>query len=151
MLKNIALIRGWAFFWIFWSADRITIYRALRATQKITLSHDTMSWLYTKISCMGWTKDLSEPDLARRSYPPLLYIIIKLKFVFLVSLLCGQTSSENCTFLTLSAASTTTVPTNCVYTLCKNNPSICRIRLDFMVRPFSYIQYQSYNNGLEIF
>jgi hypothetical protein len=56
------------------------------------------------------------------------------QIIFLVSLLCGQTSSENCTFLTLSAASTTTVPTNCVYTLCENNPNICRIRLDFLVR-----------------
>jgi hypothetical protein len=51
-----------------------------------------------------------------------------------VSLQCGQTSSENCTYLTLSSASSTTLPTNCVYTLCECNPNICRLRLDFMVR-----------------
>ena len=46
---------------------------------------------------------------------------------------CGRSSSENCTYLTLGAT-TTASQTNCVYTICKTNPNICRIRLDFMVR-----------------
>jgi hypothetical protein len=51
----------------------------------------------------------------------------------LVTLQCGQTSSENCTYLTLGDTGTTNLPTNCVYTLCPINQNVCRIRLDFMV------------------
>ena len=58
------------------------------------------------------------------------------KFDSPVSLQCGQTSSENCTYLTLGSTITTSLQTNCIYTICENNPNICRIRLDFMV---SYI------------
>ena len=46
---------------------------------------------------------------------------------------CGRTSSENCTYLTLGATTTTPTPSNCVYTICKVNPNVCRLRLDFMV------------------
>ena len=57
--------------------------------------------------------------------------------MIVVSLLCGQTSSENCTYLTLGSTTTATLQTNCVYTLCEMNPNICRMRLDFMVSTFS--------------
>ena len=52
--------------------------------------------------------------------------------LFLVSLQCGQTSSENCTYLTVGATGNT-LQANCVYTICPSNPNICRMRLDFMV------------------
>eukprot|EP00095_Tigriopus_kingsejongensis_P004840 maker-scaffold713_size108309-snap-gene-0.13 protein:Tk04840 transcript:maker-scaffold713_size108309-snap-gene-0.13-mRNA-1 annotation:"conserved hypothetical protein" len=46
------------------------------------------------------------------------------------SLSCGQTTSENCTYITqTSTASPMTNP--CEYTICKCSSNICRIRLDF--------------------
>jgi len=46
------------------------------------------------------------------------------------SLSCGQSSSENNTYLILGAT-TTPSPSVCTYSLCENNANICRIRLDF--------------------
>ena len=50
----------------------------------------------------------------------------------LVSLDCGKTSSENCTYLVQDA---TTAPddTCCEYTLCPASSNICRIKLDLTV------------------
>lgn len=50
----------------------------------------------------------------------------------IVSLACGETSSENCTYL---VQATTTKPTdrNCVYTICKAGPNVCRIRYDMTI------------------
>lgn len=47
-----------------------------------------------------------------------------------VSLSCGGSTAQNCTYLTLTS---TTSPTNrvCKYNLCPANTNICRIRLDF--------------------
>merc|ERR1712072_359534 len=47
-----------------------------------------------------------------------------------ISLACGDSSSENNTYMTQLA---TTAPTNsiCTYTLCPINTNICRIKLDF--------------------
>ncbi|XP_059084969.1 uncharacterized protein LOC131881983 [Tigriopus californicus] len=43
---------------------------------------------------------------------------------------CGATTSQNCTYLTQT---TTTNPAAdpCIFTICKESPHICRIRLDF--------------------
>jgi len=46
------------------------------------------------------------------------------------SLSCGQSTSENNTYLILGAT-TTPSPSVCTYNLCENNANICRIRLDF--------------------
>ncbi|TRY61834.1 hypothetical protein TCAL_13320 [Tigriopus californicus] len=45
-----------------------------------------------------------------------------------VSLGCGGTSSENCTYLQQSGSSNP-----CTFTICKCSSNICRIRLDFVV------------------
>jgi len=49
---------------------------------------------------------------------------------------CGQTTSENCTYL-----STEVVSSSCVYTICKFNPNVILLRLDFtefnIAQPFT--------------
>jgi len=62
-----------------------------------------------------------------------------------VSLACGSTSSENCTYLMQSATDTLT-DNHCTYTICRCNSNICRIRLDFTVR--SYISKICLANAL---
>eukprot|EP00095_Tigriopus_kingsejongensis_P007971 maker-scaffold135_size322082-snap-gene-2.13 protein:Tk07971 transcript:maker-scaffold135_size322082-snap-gene-2.13-mRNA-1 annotation:"hypothetical protein KGM_18655" len=56
---------------------------------------------------------------------------------FPVSLGCGGSSSENCTYLTQTS---TTSSGSCVYNICKCSSNICRIRLDFttfnIARPY---------------
>ena len=49
-----------------------------------------------------------------------------------VSLTCGQTSAENCTYITMSSV-TSTSPDPCTYTICRCSSDVCRIRFDFMV------------------
>jgi hypothetical protein len=77
-----------------------------------------------------------------------------LSFFLPVSLLCGQRSSENCTYLTLGATTTTPSPADCTYTICKCSSNICRIRLDFMVSTHSGNQlpyfYYIYDNDLRL-
>eukprot|EP00095_Tigriopus_kingsejongensis_P004838 maker-scaffold713_size108309-snap-gene-0.14 protein:Tk04838 transcript:maker-scaffold713_size108309-snap-gene-0.14-mRNA-1 annotation:"hypothetical protein L798_10568" len=46
------------------------------------------------------------------------------------SLSCGQSSSENCTYITQSSTSSP-ASDPCQYTICKCSSNICRIRLDF--------------------
>ena len=53
---------------------------------------------------------------------------------FQVFLGCGQATSENCTYLT-QASTTAPVTPSCNYKICKCSANICRIRLDFEVRP----------------
>ncbi|TRY80030.1 hypothetical protein TCAL_16034 [Tigriopus californicus] len=50
--------------------------------------------------------------------------------MILVTIGCGATTSQNCTYLTQT---TTTNPAAdpCIFTICKESPHICRIRLDF--------------------
>jgi hypothetical protein len=50
---------------------------------------------------------------------------------FLVTLSCGGSSSENCTYLVQSSA--TTISTPCTYKICQCNTNICRMRFDFQV------------------
>ncbi|XP_059078525.1 uncharacterized protein LOC131876989 isoform X1 [Tigriopus californicus] len=45
------------------------------------------------------------------------------------TLSCGQSTSENCTYLVQS--STSTIANPCTYTVCPANNNICRIRFDF--------------------
>ncbi len=54
-----------------------------------------------------------------------------LSYVSPVSLECGKTSSENCTYLV--QASTTSPQQSCTYTLCPASDNVCRMRLDFTV------------------
>merc|ERR1719464_1843272 len=46
-----------------------------------------------------------------------------------ISLACGATTSENCTYLTL-AATTTVANTACTYTICPATSTVSRIKLD---------------------
>jgi len=46
-----------------------------------------------------------------------------------ITLACGATTSENCTYLTL-AASPTVADTSCTYTICPASSTVSRIRLD---------------------
>merc|ERR1739838_689025 len=46
-----------------------------------------------------------------------------------ISLACGATTSENCTYLTL-AATATVAGTGCTYTICPASSTVSRIRLD---------------------
>ncbi|TRY74061.1 hypothetical protein TCAL_11518 [Tigriopus californicus] len=43
--------------------------------------------------------------------------------------MCGQTVNTECSYLVQTRL--TPVPSDCSYTICKSNPNICRIRLDF--------------------
>ena len=52
-------------------------------------------------------------------------------FEFPVSLSCGGTTYDNCTYL--SQASTTTPGSGCEYKICPMSTSVNRIRLDFTV------------------
>jgi hypothetical protein len=69
----------------------------------------------------------------------------------IIQLTCGQTSSENCTYLVQT--STTTPDQNCKYTLCPASSNICRMRLDFTVfdiaQPYKFdiINPQVVNTG----
>ncbi|TRY62212.1 hypothetical protein TCAL_13666 [Tigriopus californicus] len=47
-----------------------------------------------------------------------------------LSLACGSTTSENCTYLVQAVTSMPTVDP-CTFTICKCSSNICRIRLDF--------------------
>ncbi len=50
----------------------------------------------------------------------------------LVSLACGGTSSENCTYITQTSTTSSPVTSgSCEYTICKCDSDICRIRFDF--------------------
>ena len=53
-----------------------------------------------------------------------------------VSLSCGQSSAENCTYIVQEAV-TAPPESNCVYSLCPSNREICRMRFDFMVSTYS--------------
>ena len=53
-------------------------------------------------------------------------------FYFSVSLACGATTSENCTYLTL-AATAAVAGTGCTYTICPASSTVSRIRLDLTV------------------
>lgn len=48
----------------------------------------------------------------------------------IISLSCGQSTSENCTYLVQTSTSSPTTQ-NCVYEICKAGSNVCRIRLDF--------------------
>merc|ERR1712072_1557674 len=48
----------------------------------------------------------------------------------IVSLVCGSTSKQNCTYL-VQAATTAPKTNPCTYTICPLSSNICRIKLDF--------------------
>lgn len=54
-------------------------------------------------------------------------------FFFSVSLSCGSTTAQNCTYL-VQEATTSPASNPCIFTICKESDDICRIRLDFTVR-----------------
>jgi len=45
---------------------------------------------------------------------------------------CGSTTSENCTYHTVTSFSTTTNTSPCTYTVCPASTSVCKLRLDLM-------------------
>ena len=49
---------------------------------------------------------------------------------FLVELDCGQSSSSNVTYMSMTSSSP---PRTCQYAICKSKETICRIRFDFEV------------------
>ncbi len=49
-----------------------------------------------------------------------------------MSLSCGGSSMENCTYL-VQASTTTPSEQTCMYTICKAGPNICRFKFDFTV------------------
>eukprot|EP00095_Tigriopus_kingsejongensis_P003721 snap_masked-scaffold617_size123379-processed-gene-0.13 protein:Tk03721 transcript:snap_masked-scaffold617_size123379-processed-gene-0.13-mRNA-1 annotation:"hypothetical protein DAPPUDRAFT_110156" len=49
---------------------------------------------------------------------------------YTLSMTCGSTASENCTYLTQMTA-TAPIMNPCTYKICKSDPKVCRIRLDF--------------------
>ena len=53
-------------------------------------------------------------------------------FYFSVSLACGATTSENCTYLSL-ASTATVAGTACTYTICPATSTVSRIKLDLTV------------------
>jgi len=54
-------------------------------------------------------------------------------FISIVSPDCGDTVSENCTYLTETSITSVTGD-QCSYTICKCSTDICRIRFDFNVK-----------------
>ena len=60
--------------------------------------------------------------------------IVTKMYLLPVLLNCGQTSSENNTFLIMGSTSAPTTSV-CTYTICETNANICRLRLDFTVSP----------------
>ena len=62
----------------------------------------------------------------------LIYHVLYDLFYFSVSLACGATTSENCTYLTL-AATASVAGTACTYTICPASSTVSRIRLDLTV------------------
>ena len=59
-------------------------------------------------------------------------------FYISVTLTCGATTSENCTYLTL-AATATVASTQCSYTICPASSTVSRIKLDLTVKFKFYI------------
>ena len=59
-------------------------------------------------------------------------------FYFSVSLACGGTTSENCTYLSL-ASTAAVAGTSCTYTICPASSTVSRIRLDLTVNFKFYI------------
>ena len=53
-------------------------------------------------------------------------VYFRLKCFFVVSLSCGESSSENVTYLSQSSVTSLTSP--CTYTICPCSSQICRIR-----------------------
>eukprot|EP00095_Tigriopus_kingsejongensis_P001496 maker-scaffold124_size330879-snap-gene-2.10 protein:Tk01496 transcript:maker-scaffold124_size330879-snap-gene-2.10-mRNA-1 annotation:"AGAP009769-PA" len=49
---------------------------------------------------------------------------------YTLSLACGSTSSENCTYLTQTSTTANTI-SPCTYTICPCDSNVCRIRFDF--------------------
>ena len=70
----------------------------------------------------------------------LIYHVLYDLFYISVSLACGATTSENCTYLTLAA--TATPASACTYTICPASSTVSRIRLDLTVNwyPFWILQ-----------
>lgn len=106
----------------------------------------TFYWCHDKrcVVCFNWMRSV------------LIYFANYMKYLMLwlilVTLACGKTTSENCTYLTLGATTTAVAQPTCVYTICKYNPNICRIRLDFLVRFVTHARqdfYQSKGFGLD--
>ena len=64
-----------------------------------------------------------------------------------VSLECGGTSRDNCTYMQLGPRSTFTSSNEvCTYKVCQTNDKVCRIRLDFQVS--STAQYNKHEMNL---
>ena len=59
-------------------------------------------------------------------------IMINFK-IFSVSLSCGGSASENCTYISQTSISKEPDTDPCTYTICKCQSDICRIRFDFIV------------------
>ena len=58
----------------------------------------------------------------------------KLRHIFfLVSITCGQTSNENCTYLMLNNQRNADMANNCNYKICPVHDTVSRIRLDLQV------------------
>ncbi|TRY75391.1 hypothetical protein TCAL_15627 [Tigriopus californicus] len=56
---------------------------------------------------------------------------------YTVTLSCGATTVENCTYLVETGSASTISP--CKYTVCPCSRDICRIRFDFMVVMFQFV------------
>ena len=71
--------------------------------------------------------------------------LIRAKLFPLVSLSCGGSASENCTYLVQSSVTSLTSP--CTYKICPCNTNICRMRFDFQVRQLKgYLLDALWNN-----
>jgi len=49
-----------------------------------------------------------------------------------ISLACGSSTSENCTYHTITTYSTATDASPCDYEVCRSSSDICKLRVDFM-------------------
>jgi len=47
------------------------------------------------------------------------------------SLTCGQSSSQNNTYATMTSFTVSSDPSPCVYTICKSGSDVCKLRIDF--------------------
>ncbi|TRY78172.1 hypothetical protein TCAL_16686 [Tigriopus californicus] len=74
--------------------------------------------------------DQIDDPLSFRLLPACVFIISN--HPISVSLTCGSSTSENCTYLVQSGV-TSVSPNPCTYTICKCSNTICRIRFDFTI------------------
>ncbi len=87
-----------------------------------------------KIQFLPVEPDFSSPLVKKNNHFLSLCLLLFPVSPHAVTLECGDTSSQNLTYLVEDDFTHAEVGPSCVYSICRSDEDVCRIRLDFVVR-----------------